>query len=64
LIADGGEGAEEQAGDVGESGGASRGDLSAGEEFVECGEGVIDALGVLEVGGIPGEYRGKVLEVR
>ena len=34
LFVDGGEGAEEQAGDVGESGGAARGDLSAGEKFV------------------------------
>ena len=55
LFPDVGEGAEEQAGDVGESGGAARGDLAASEEFVECGEGVIDALGVLEVGGILGE---------
>jgi hypothetical protein len=50
-----GEGTEEQAGDVGESGGAAGGDLSAGEKFVECGEGVVDALGVLEVAGVLSE---------
>jgi hypothetical protein len=38
---------EEQAGDVGESVGAARGDASAGEEFVEGGERVIDALRIL-----------------
>jgi hypothetical protein len=32
LLVDGGEGAEEQAGDVGESGGAASGDVAAGEE--------------------------------
>lgn len=36
---------EEQAGDVSESGGAARRDSSAGEEFVEGGEGVVGALG-------------------
>jgi hypothetical protein len=55
LKSSGGEDAEEQAGDVGESGGAARGDLSAGEKFVECGEGAIDALRVLEVRGVLGE---------
>jgi hypothetical protein len=60
LLVDGGEGTEEQAGDVGESGGAASGDLSAGEEFVEGGEGVVDALGILEVGGVLGEYSGEV----
>jgi hypothetical protein len=38
--------------------------LSAGEEFVEGGEGVVDALGVLEVRGVLGEESGKVLGVR
>lgn len=64
AVADVRKGAEEQAGDVGKSGGAARGDLPAGEKFVECGEGVVDALGVLEVGGVLGEESGKVLEVR
>lgn len=32
LLVDGGESAEQQAGDVGESGGASSGDVAAGEE--------------------------------
>jgi hypothetical protein len=60
LAVNGGQGAEEQAGDVGESGGAAWGDLSAGEELVEGGEGVIDALGILEVRGVLGEYSGEV----
>jgi hypothetical protein len=55
LVLDAGEGAEEQAGDVGKSGGAAGRDASAGEKFVECGERVIDALGVLEVRGVLGE---------
>jgi hypothetical protein len=46
LILDGGKGAEEQAGDVGESSGAASGDVAAGEETKEMGEGVVDALGV------------------
>ena len=37
LFVDGGEGAEEQAGDVGESGGAARGDLSGGENKPDNG---------------------------
>jgi hypothetical protein len=41
VAVDGGEGAEEHAGNVGESGGAAWGDASAGEEFVEGREGVI-----------------------
>jgi hypothetical protein len=60
LFVDGGEGAEEQAGDIGESGGAARGDAPAREEFVEGGEGVVDALGVLEVRGVLDEYSGEV----
>ena len=60
TVADVSKSAEEQAGDVGESSGAARGDLSAGEKFVECGEGVVDALGILEVRGVLGEYSGEV----
>ena len=63
VAVDGGEGAEKHAGDVGESGGAARGDASAGEKFVEGGEGVVDALGVLEVAGVLGEHSGEVFGV-
>jgi hypothetical protein len=41
LLVNGGEGAEEQAGDVGESGGAASGDVAAGEEPKEMGEGMV-----------------------
>ena len=44
-MADMRDGAEEQAGDVGESGGAASGDVAAGKEPKEMGEGMIDALG-------------------
>jgi hypothetical protein len=63
LLVDGGEGAEEQAGDVGESGGAASGDVAAGEEPKEMGEGMVDALGGLEVFGAHGEQVGEVLSV-
>jgi hypothetical protein len=63
VFVDGGQGAEEQAGDVGESSGAARRDASTGEKFVEGGEGVIDALGILEVTGVLGEFRGEVFGV-
>jgi hypothetical protein len=63
LILDGGKGAEEQAGDVGESSGAASGDVAAGEETKEMGEGVVDALGGLEVFGALGEEIGEVVGV-
>lgn len=62
LIVDGGEGAEE-AGEVGESGGPSSGDVAAGKEPKEMGEGMIDALGGLEVFGVFGEKVGEVVGV-
>jgi hypothetical protein len=63
LVLDGGEGAEEQAGDVGESGGAAGGDVASGEETKEMGEGMVDALGGLEVFGVLGEQVGEVVGV-
>src|SRR5260370_42460217 len=54
---DGGEGAEEQAVDVSQNGGAARGYVVLGQELVEVAEGVVDALGGLEVLGIRGERR-------
>jgi hypothetical protein len=37
--------------------------LPASEEFVECGEGAVDALGSLEVFGVLGEQVGEVVGV-
>src|SRR5260370_41575728 len=54
---DGGEGAEEQAVDVSQNGGAARGYVVLGQELVEVAEGVVDALGGLEALGIPDERR-------
>jgi hypothetical protein len=45
---DGREGAELEAVDIGEDGGAARGDVVVGEKYVEVAEGVVDALGGLE----------------
>ena len=44
----GGEGAEEQAADGGEGGGAASGDAVAGEQIVEVIERSVDGLSVLE----------------
>ncbi|MDQ1408255.1 MAG: hypothetical protein QOG55_3884 [Acidobacteriaceae bacterium] len=57
------EGAEEQAGDVGESGGAASGDVATGEQPKEMGEGMVDALGSLEIFGAIGEQVGEVVGV-
>jgi hypothetical protein len=62
-VGDGGEGAKEQAGDVSESGGAAGGDVAAGEETKDMGEGIVDALRGLEVFGVLGEQVGEVLSV-
>ena len=63
VVLDGGEGAEEQAADVGENGGAARGDAAFGEEIVEDGEGVVDALRPLEIVSVAGEGDTKVFGV-
>jgi hypothetical protein len=63
TVGDGGEGAKEQAGDVSESGGATGGDVAAGEETKDVGEGIVDALRGLEVFGAFGEQVGEVLGV-
>ena len=55
VSVDGGEGAEEQAVDVGKDGGATRGNAVLGEEFVEVAEGVVDALGGLKALGAANE---------
>jgi hypothetical protein len=54
LFGDGGEGAEELVGDVGEDGGAAGGDFVLGEEEEQAREEVVDLSGggeVVEVGG-------------
>jgi hypothetical protein len=58
-----GESAEEQAADVGECAGAARGDAATGQKGVEGGEGMIDALGVLEAAGLLSQGDGEVLGV-
>src|SRR5216683_1314569 len=57
------QGAEEQVADIGEDGGAARGDTALGQERVEGSEGIVDALGVLEAAGFLGEERQEVLGV-
>jgi len=57
LFGDGGEGAEELVGDVGEDGGAAGGDFVLGEEEEQAREEVVDLGGggeVVEVGGESG----------
>lgn len=49
FLFDGGEGADHKVGDIGEDGGAARGDLVVGEEEVEVGEGAVDLPGGEEV---------------
>jgi len=51
VVVDGGEGAEEQAGDVGEGGGAAGGDAIAGDEFIKLAEGMVDTLSGLKLDG-------------
>jgi len=63
LVFDAGESAEKQAGDVGESGGAASGDMAAGQETKEMGEGMVDAFGGLEVFGVLGKQVGEVVGV-
>jgi hypothetical protein len=46
---------------VGEDGGAAWRDASFGEEMVESAEGVVDALGPLEIECITSEHLAKVL---
>src|SRR5437763_567188 len=52
FVLDDREGAELEAGDVGEDGGAARGDAVFGKENVQTGERVVDASGGVEVTGI------------
>ncbi len=70
FLFDGGEGAEKQAVDVGEDGGASRGDAVLGEQEEELGEDLVDVRGGQEadelahqVGGEVGDLAFLLLEV-
>lgn len=63
IVVDGVEAAKEKAADVSEGGSAARRDASAGEELVECGEGIIDALGIEKFGSIFGESGGDIVVV-
>jgi hypothetical protein len=60
LVLDGGEGAEEQAADVGEDGGVAGCNAILSEEVVEFGEGLVDAFGGLEAAGFAREGGGEV----
>jgi hypothetical protein len=60
VVIDGGEGAEEQAADVSEDGGAAGRDASFGEEIIESAEGVVHALGPLEIEGVAGKRLAEV----
>jgi hypothetical protein len=58
---DGGEGAEEQAGDVSEDGGAAGRDDVTGQKNIKRGERMVDALRVLETGGALDQLEGEVV---
>lgn len=57
---DSGKGAEEETRDVSEDGSAAGRDFAGGEEGIEIGEGVVDALSGLEAAGIKREEAGEV----
>jgi hypothetical protein len=61
VSADGGEGAEQKAIDVGENGSTTGGDVIVGEEYIEVAERIIDALSGLEALGA-GEKGGLEIE--
>lgn len=60
FLFDGGEGAEKQAGDIGDDGGAARGDAVLGEEDEELGEDLVDVGGGGKLAEIAGEVGGEV----
>ena len=49
LLGHGREGAEDEAIDVGDDGGATRGDAAFGEEIVETAEGFVEGFGGLKL---------------
>jgi|SRR5438552_11598277 len=58
---DDGDGAKKEISDVSEDGGAASGDEVCGEEFVEFGDGVVDAHGGGEFVGFVGEDFAKIV---
>jgi hypothetical protein len=60
FVVDGGEGAEFEAGDISEDGGAAGGDAVLDEEAGEFGEEVVDLGGGAEVGGLVAEGCGEI----
>jgi len=58
---DDGDGAKKEISDVSEDGGATSGDEVGGEEFVEFGDGVVDAHGGGELVGVVGEDFAKIV---
>jgi len=60
FLLDGGESAEEELIDVGEDGGAARGDAVLSEEDHEFGEEVMNLGGGVELGEVAGEGGGEV----
>jgi hypothetical protein len=59
-VLDGGEGAEKQAGGVGNDGGAARGDAILGEQDEQLGEDLVDVGGGGELGELADQVRGEV----
>ncbi len=55
VVVDGRQRAKEQAGDVGEGGGAASGDAIAGDEFIKLAEGMVDTLRGLKLDGSFGQ---------
>jgi hypothetical protein len=60
FAVDGAVGVEELVGDVGQDGGAARGDAAFGDKDQELGEELVDVNGVLELGGFTEEVGGEV----
>ncbi len=63
LGMDDGDGAKKEIGDVSEDSGAASGDEVCGEEFVEFGDGVVDAHGGGEFVGVVGEDFAKIVRL-
>jgi hypothetical protein len=61
VVVDRGQGAQEEAADIGEGGGTAGRDASLGEEGLEGDERIVDAGGVLEPAGSCGERSQEIL---
>jgi len=60
VVVDGAVGVEELIGDVGQDGGAARGDAALGDLDKEIGEELVDREGGLELGEFADEFRGEI----